>query len=142
MNFFRRVKSSSICALMEKVYREIGARIRSLRQTLKLTQAEVAERVGIDASFYGQVERGSNIPSLRTLFAVAHALRVEPASLLPKTRGRPEDDAAAEALGPLLSRLKPGKRRFLMGVVRDLAGELELRPHAASQTRKRRAKKT
>src|SRR5258707_15181482 len=102
---------------MEKVYREIGARIRSLRQTLKMTQAEVAERVGIDASFYGQVERGANIPSLRTLFAVAHVLRVEPASLLPKTGRNPEEDPAAEALGPLISRLKPEKRRFLMGMV-------------------------
>ncbi|MEK7384279.1 MAG: helix-turn-helix transcriptional regulator [Elusimicrobiota bacterium] len=111
---------------MKKVYQDIGARIRVLRQVLKLTQAEVAERAGIDSSFYGQIERGANVPSLRTLFAVAEVLRVEPAELLPKTRGcRKEDPLVAGALGSLLSRLKPGKRRFLMSMVHDLADELE-----------------
>ncbi len=110
---------------MQKVYRDIGARIRALRQTLKLTQAEVAERAGIDASFYGQVERGVNVPSLRTLFAVAAVLRVEPAELLPRVKGAPGREPAAAVLDSLLSRLKPSRRRVLMGVVRDLAGELE-----------------
>lgn len=110
---------------MEKVYRDVGARIRTLRQALKLTQAEVAERCGIDPSFYGQIERGANVPSLRTLFAVAAVLQVEPGDLLPKTRGPRQDAPVADALGALLTRLKPKKRRFLMGVVRDLADELD-----------------
>lgn len=113
---------------MQKVYREIGARIRALRQALKLTQAEVAERAGIDPSFYGQIERGANVPSLRTLFAVAGVLRVKPAALLPAPSAGPAaDPLTTEALGALLSRLKPKKRRFLMSVVRDLADELDER---------------
>ena len=111
---------------MQKAYRDIGARIRSLRQALKLTQAEVAERAGIDASFYGQLERGTNTPSLRTLFAVAAVLRVEPAELLPRGKERPgKDPLMAGALDAMISKLKPAKRRFLMSVVRDLSDELE-----------------
>jgi transcriptional regulator with XRE-family HTH domain len=110
---------------MQKTYRDIGARIRSLRQVLKLTQAEVAERCGIDPSFYGQIERGANVPSLRTLYAVAEVLRVEPADLLPKLGRKSPDPLMTEALGSLLSRLKPKKRRFLLSVVRDIAGKLE-----------------
>lgn len=112
---------------MQKVYREIGSRIKAIRTALKLTQAEVAERAGIDASFYGQLERGANTPSLRTLFAVAAVLRVEPAELIPRAdkAGAGRDELAAGALDSVISRLKPAKRRFLMGVVRDLAGELE-----------------
>lgn len=111
---------------MRKIYREIGVRLKSLRQALKLTQAEVAEKAGIDASFYGQLERGTSIPSLRTLFAVAAVLRVEPSELLPRTKGQPGKDLfIAEALDSMISKLKPGKRRFLMSVVRDLADELE-----------------
>jgi transcriptional regulator with XRE-family HTH domain len=111
---------------MRKIYRDIGARIKSLRRALRMTQAEVAERVGIDASFYGQIERGANTPSLRTLFAVAEVLKVEPADLLPKTRAsRGRDPLMAGALGSLLSRLKPRKRRFVMGVVSDLVVELD-----------------
>lgn len=111
---------------MKKAYRDIGIRIKSLRKTLKLTQAEVAEKAGIDASFYGQLERGTGTPSLRTLFSIADALRVEPAELLPRTRAKPGKDLLiAEALDDMVSKLKPGKRRFLMSVVRDLADELE-----------------
>ena len=111
---------------MQKAYREIGARVRGLRQALKLTQAEVAERIGIDPSFYGQIERGTNVPSLRTLFAIAGVLRVEPADLLPKSGDRPgADPLMTKSLGALLSRLKPKKRRLLLSVVRDLADEFE-----------------
>jgi transcriptional regulator with XRE-family HTH domain len=111
---------------MQKVYRDIGARIRSLRQALRLTQAEVAERIGIDPSFYGQIERGTNVPSLKTLFAIAAALKTEPAKLLPPARPEPhKDPLMTAALGDLLSRLKPAKRRFLLGMVRDLADEFK-----------------
>lgn len=111
---------------MKDIRREVGARIRAARQALKMTQAEVAERAGIDSSFYGQIERGANVPSLKTLFAIAETLRVEPADLLPRTRGdgKGRRDPAAGALDSLLTRLKPSKRRFLMSVVRDLADEL------------------
>ena len=111
---------------MQKVYRDIGSRIRILRQALRLTQAEVAERIGIDPSFYGQIERGTNAPSLKTLFSIAAALKTEPANLLPPgRRERGRDPLMTGALEELLSRLKPGKRRFLVGMVRDLADELE-----------------
>jgi transcriptional regulator with XRE-family HTH domain len=110
---------------MKKVYRDIGARIRALRLASKLTQAEVSERCGIDPSFYGQIERGANVPSLRTLFAVAEVLRVEAADLLPRTGRVGADAATTKALGSALSRLKPAKRRFLMGVVRDIADEFD-----------------
>lgn len=103
---------------MEKVYRDIGARIRTLRQGLKLTQAEIAERVGIDPSFYGQIERGANTPSLRTLYAVAAVLRVEPSDLLPSSRG--EDRHVHAALDAMLAELPPRKRKMILGVVSDI----------------------
>lgn len=112
--------------MQKKIYREIGVKIKFLRQALKLTQAEVAEKAGIDASFYGQLERGTSIPSLRTLFSIAGVLRVEPAELLPRTKEKTGKDLLIiEALDSMISKLKPGKRRFLMSVVRDLADEFE-----------------
>lgn len=119
-------ESFNIRTMQKRIYREIGVRIKSLRQALKLTQAEVAEKAGIDASFYGQLERGTSIPSLRTLFSIADVLRVEPAELLPRAKGKAGKDLLiVEALDTMISKLKPGKRRFLMSVVRDLADELE-----------------
>lgn len=111
---------------MQKVYREIGARIRTTRLSLKLTQAQVAEKAGIDASFYGQLERGTNTPSLRTLFAVAAVLHVEPSELLPRTKSRSgKGSLTAETLDSMISSLKPARRRFLLGVVRDISDELD-----------------
>ena len=50
-----------------------------------MTQAQVAEPVGIDTSFYGQIERGKNIPSIKTLYAIAKALDVDVSELLPRS---------------------------------------------------------
>lgn len=110
---------------MEKVYREIGARIRALRSAAKLTQAEVAEKAGLDASFFGQLERGANVPSLRSIYSIAAALSVEPADLLPAPGKAKDRDPVIKALDAALERLPPRRRRFLLGVVRDIAGELK-----------------
>lgn len=106
---------------MEKVYREIGARIRALRQASRLTQAQVAEKAGLDASFFGQLERGANVPSLRSLYSIAVALAVEPADLLPRLKGPEPRDAALQALDAVLLRLPPQRRRVVLGMVRDIA---------------------
>jgi transcriptional regulator with XRE-family HTH domain len=111
---------------MDKLYAEIGGRIRAVRQALKLTQAQVAEQAGIDASFYGQVERGANVPSLRTFLAIAAALRAEPADLLPSRKASQElDPALPKAMGQIIADLPAGKRHFLLGMLRDLAEELK-----------------
>lgn len=48
-----------------------------------MTQAEVSEIADIDTSFYGQIERGANIPSLKTFVSIARALKVNSSDLLP-----------------------------------------------------------
>jgi transcriptional regulator with XRE-family HTH domain len=45
----------------------IGASVRAARQRLDLTQADVAERVGIATEVYGRLERGHMLPSVKTL---------------------------------------------------------------------------
>ncbi len=110
---------------MDPLYVEIGRRMRSLRAALKMTQAQVAEAAGIDSSFYGQLERGANVPSLKTLMTVAKALGAEPAALLPSqgTAGKPER-LHGGAMESLLTDLPAGQQRFLLGVVREIAQEL------------------
>lgn len=53
---------------MEVDYVALGQRIRSHRCALHLTQEELAERVGISASFLGHIERGSRVLSVETLW--------------------------------------------------------------------------
>lgn len=63
-------------------YRDFGQRIRTLRRQHKLTQEELAEQLGISASFMGHLERGSRIASLDTLVALCNTLKTSPQHLL------------------------------------------------------------
>ena len=63
-------------------YTAIGQRVRSQRRAEGLTQSELAERVGISASFLGHIERGTRVLSLETLMALCMALSVTPNDLL------------------------------------------------------------
>ncbi|MBQ8200586.1 MAG: helix-turn-helix transcriptional regulator [Clostridia bacterium] len=63
-------------------YKDLGNRIRALRRQMSLTQEELAEQVGISASFLGHIERGSRVASLETLVGLCNVLKVTPEYLL------------------------------------------------------------
>ena len=63
-------------------YRDLGMRVRTVRRQMGLTQEELAERVGISASFLGHIERGTRVASLETLVAMCNTLNVSPVYLL------------------------------------------------------------
>lgn len=50
--------------------------IRKYRKLADLTQEELAEKVGINPVYMGQIERGYKIPTLDVLLRVARALKV------------------------------------------------------------------
>ena len=52
----------------------IGFKIRSAREKKEMTQAELAERVGVDKAYISRVERGITIPSITTFSKIAAAL--------------------------------------------------------------------
>jgi transcriptional regulator with XRE-family HTH domain len=60
---------------------ELGIRIKNLRETVKLTQAQLAEASGLSDNFIGLVERGRAIPSVKSLSKIAEALGVSLAEL-------------------------------------------------------------
>jgi transcriptional regulator with XRE-family HTH domain len=47
--------------------RMIGENARRLRIARKLTQADVADAIGLSAEYYARVERGRTMPSIETL---------------------------------------------------------------------------
>lgn len=59
-------------------YTALGNRIKKLRQPFLATQEQLAEQVGISASFWGHIERGTRIASLATLVAICNTLEVSP----------------------------------------------------------------
>ena len=63
-------------------YEDLGRQVRKLRREHSLTQEQLAEQVGISASFMGHIERGSRIASIDTLVALCNTLKTSPNVLL------------------------------------------------------------
>jgi transcriptional regulator with XRE-family HTH domain len=60
----------------------VGRNIKKWRLERGLSQEEVAHRVGIVSSYYGQIERGRRNPTIGVLGRVADALDVPLVRLL------------------------------------------------------------
>lgn len=57
-------------------YEAMGKVIRAKRKEMKLTQKDLANRVGISTAFCGHIERGSRKASLETVVAIANVLEL------------------------------------------------------------------
>ncbi len=77
----------------------LARRVKSLRESLRLTQEEFSKRIGISVSFASLLERGERAPSYETLVAVARALEVPLAELFRDgVSAQPEDRSHARLL--------------------------------------------
>lgn len=77
----------------------LGRRVKALRETLRLTQEEFANRCGISVSFASLLERGERSPSYETLLLIGGALEVPVAELFREgTALEPQDPSHARLL--------------------------------------------
>ena len=60
----------------------LGTRIKELRNTKKMTQAEFAERLGVTKSAVSSYENGSRLPSYDILIKIARIFKVSTDNLL------------------------------------------------------------
>ncbi len=56
--------------------------MRQLREERGWSQEQLAERANLNRSYLGEVERGSAVPSLITVFKLAGALEIRLSSLI------------------------------------------------------------
>ena len=59
-----------------------GKRVRELRDSLAITQDELAHLAGMDRSYVGQIERGEKNITIKAIYKLAHALGVRASQLL------------------------------------------------------------
>ncbi|MDY0743396.1 helix-turn-helix transcriptional regulator [Paucibacter sp. R3-3] len=71
----------------------LGRNLSARRKALGLTQAGVAERLGVDTETLSRFERGKHVPSLQTLERLAETLGSTCAELLGQTPPAPSSDA-------------------------------------------------
>ena len=70
----------------------LGERIGALRRNRGLSQAELAQRLGISPSAMGMYEQGRREPSAQTLVALSRELGVSTDFLLTGKAAAPEED--------------------------------------------------
>ncbi len=72
-----------------KLAATIGKSARAARAVLGLSQADVAEKLGLSLEFVGRIERGVALPSVPTLVSLTTALVVSSDALLGLSTERP-----------------------------------------------------
>lgn len=87
---------------MDDLYAQFGRQLRAARSEARLTQQEVAERVGLTRTSVTNIERGMQHISLRQLYLLAAAVGLHPAQLLPD----PEEAAEGVLPEPALRELE------------------------------------
>ncbi len=106
----------------------VGAAARAARARLGLTQADVAERVGIAMEVYSRMERGKVLPSVTTLRRLCQVLRIGADTLLGLDEGAlvaplERDAKEAEGVPAGVPGEDPPRLRRLVRVLRALEPE-------------------
>lgn len=100
-------------------YYEIGQRIRRIRKAHKLSQEELAEKVGISTTHMSHIETGNTKLSLPVLVELANVLEVQADSLL---YDEPRDSVttAMSDIAAILEECDTKQARVIYDVVRTL----------------------
>ena len=67
---------------MELDYKNIGKRIVRRRKRLKISQIDLAEKIGISNNYLSSIEHGKEKPSLDILVKICNAISVTPDYLI------------------------------------------------------------
>lgn len=69
---------------MQPVQKLIGMNIKIARTKRSITQAEVASKLGIEASYLSRIERGSVPVSCERIYEIIHLLHCDVDEVFPK----------------------------------------------------------
>lgn len=104
-----------------RVALNIGAR----RRALGLTQAQLAERLGVDTETLSRFERGKHVPTLKNLIRLASLLQTTVADLLKEERQLPSDEATV--VSAWLEGLASEDKAFALTMLKQWCDHLEAR---------------
>lgn len=104
-----------------QVSKELGKKIKEIRKSKKLTQAELAWRTGLTPNFIGLIERGKKRPSLETLIKIGKALEVSPSVFFEDFRYHfPEEDILIKRISSLLKETSEQNKKVIYQIVKSL----------------------
>lgn len=103
----------------------LAKNIASRRKALELTQAQLAERLGVDTETLSRFERGKHLPSLVTLERLADVLVATVGELLAEPSRAPDEDALT--ISAWLAGLKPADKAFAKSLLKQFCDHLSSR---------------
>jgi transcriptional regulator with XRE-family HTH domain len=98
----------------------IGARIQKFRKAIDLTQAEAAEKAGIDTIYLSQIERGQKLMSIDALYRIAAVLKVSPGAILDGGEVA-EDDPLLKEVRAVLAKWNVKQQKAVLKALRALS---------------------
>jgi transcriptional regulator with XRE-family HTH domain len=91
----------------------IGNAAREARRSLRWTQEDAAERIGVSVEFYSRIERGAALPSLTTFVRMANVLKVSSDVMIGRSASGDRQTAAVISLLPSQREERPEVRRVI-----------------------------
>jgi transcriptional regulator with XRE-family HTH domain len=107
------------------VLQNLGSRIKEERTKSRLTQEKLAELVGCNDSYIGQIERGNKNPSLEMIVNIANALNVTVDFLLADNVKLDQLDGLWDEALAMLKDKDPEDIRFIISINRLILNHLE-----------------
>lgn len=108
---------------IELDYVALGSRIRQARTANNMTQEQLGEACNLSTAHIGHIERGSRIPSLKTLFRIAAVLHVSTDFLLFDSFENDRDLFAH--IAAMLKGKNPDKVKTFLTTVKALADKID-----------------
>jgi len=102
-----------------------AARIKQLRRNKGLSQEELAFRAGINAVYYGQLERGLKCPTIDTVYKIAKGLEISLPDLLCLDVNTFASKQSISSLKQFINRIPPNKLNQVFKLLEDIAILLE-----------------
>ena len=65
------------------ILEKFGERLQKVRKEQGISQEQLAAKLSMHRTYIGMIERGERNPTIRTLYKVAKALKVDSSKLLP-----------------------------------------------------------
>ena len=111
----------------EEEARRFAEALRTSRQVRKLTQAQMAIRIGCPRTYINKIEMGKCLPTLKSIDRIATALGMEAAALVNAALAHASSTSVVMAdeflreLAGLLPQLSFEQRAVVLNTVRDMA---------------------
>lgn len=101
----------------------LARNIATRRKALGLTQAQLAEKLGVETETLSRFERGKHLPSLATLERLAGLLQITMSELLAEQPKMADDEALV--ISSWIAHLDEDDKRFARAILKQCCEHLE-----------------